>query len=66
MKYKVIRQHYGSKQFFAGDVREVLNDSDAKALIKAGLIADNKSDKEQKAAPKAQNKMAKKTANKAE
>lgn len=66
MKYTVIRQHYGDKQFFEGDTREVANDSDAKALIKAGLIADNKVGKEEKAAPKAQNKMAKKTANKAE
>lgn len=63
MKYKVIRQHYGSKQFFAGDVREGLNKSDADQLIKMGLIAETK---EEKAAPKAQNKMAKKPQNKAE
>lgn len=65
MKYTVIRQHYGEKQFFEGDTREVANDSDAKTLIKAGLIAEV-DDKKEKAAPKAKNKMAKETANKAE
>lgn len=63
MKYTVIRQHYGDKQYYEGDKRTVKNESDAKELIRAGLIADTK---EEKAAPKAQNKMAKKTANKAE
>ena len=62
MKYKVIRQHNGKEQYFAGDVREVLNKSDADQLIKMGLIAEI----EEKAAPKAQNKMAKKPQNKAE
>ena len=46
----------------AGAEREVKNKSDADQLIKMGLIAEI----EEKAAPKAQNKMAKKTANKAE
>ncbi|WP_198333641.1 hypothetical protein [Psychrobacter namhaensis] len=63
MKYQVLRQHFGDKQYMAGDEREVKNKSDADQLIKMGLIAETK---EEKAAPKAQNKMAKKTANKAE
>lgn len=65
MKYKVIRQHYGSQQFFEGDIRDVANESDAKALIKMGLIAEADA-KEEKAAPKPKNKMAKSPANKAE
>ena len=62
MKYQVLRQHFGDKQYMAGAEREVKNKSDADQLIKMGLIAEI----EEKAAPKAQNKMAKKTANKAE
>lgn len=63
MKYQVLRQHFGDKQYMAGDAREVKNKSDAEQLIKMGLIAETK---EEKAAPKAQNKMAKKPQNKAE
>ncbi len=63
MKYQVLRQHFGDKQYMAGDEREVKNKSDADQLIKMGLIAETK---EEKAAPKAQNKMAKKPQNKAE
>ena len=62
MKYQVLRQHFGDKQYFADDEREVKNKTDAEQLIKAGLIAEIK----EKAEPKAQNKMAKKTSNKAE
>ena len=67
MKYKVIKQHFGSKQYFEGDLREVANEADAKQLIKAGLIEDAKEAKAptKKAAPKTQNKMAPKTSNKA-
>ena len=64
MKYQVLRQHFGDKQYMAGDEREVKNKSDADQLIKMGLIADD--DKKEKAAPKAKNKMAKKPQNKAE
>lgn len=39
MKYKVIRQHYGDKQYFAGESREVTNEHDAQTLIKMRLIA---------------------------
>lgn len=63
MKYQVLRQHFGDKQYMAGDEREVKNKSDADQLIKMGLIVETK---EEKAAPKAQNKMAKKPQNKAE
>lgn len=65
MEYKVIKQHWGDKQYFEGDMREVKNDSDAKELIRMGLIADSGA-KEEKAAPKPKNKMAKEPANKSE
>lgn len=39
MKYKVIRQHYGDRQYYAGESREVANEHDAQTLIKMGLIA---------------------------
>lgn len=66
MKYEVLRQHYGdNKQYWAGDERSITTKSDAEQLIKAGLIAEV-DDKKEKAAPKAKNKMAKETANKAE
>lgn len=38
MKYKVIQQHFGDKQYFAGDERIVENEQDAQALIDMGLI----------------------------
>ncbi len=65
MKYTVIRQHWGDRQFWEGDERQVKNESDAKALIKMGLIAEPDA-KEEKAAPKPKNKMAKEPENKAE
>lgn len=39
MKYKVIQQHFGDKQYFVGDERIVENEQDAKMLIGMGLIA---------------------------
>lgn len=39
MKYKVITQHFGDKQYWAGESREVANEQDANELIKLGLIA---------------------------
>ena len=67
MEYKVIKQHYGQRQFFEGDLREVANEADAKQLIKAGLIEDAEAKAPtQKAATKPQNKMASKVSNKAE
>ncbi len=39
MQYQVVRQHYGDKQYFDGDVRVVDNDDDAEALMAMGLIA---------------------------
>ena len=67
MKYKVVKQHFGSKQYFEGDLREVANEADAKQLIKSGLIEDAEAKAPtQKAATKPQNKMASKVSNKAE
>ncbi|MFA9487077.1 hypothetical protein LU276_08300 [Moraxella haemolytica] len=63
MKYKVIRQHYGDKQYFAGESREVTNEHDAKILISMGLIEPIAGEKA-KAAPK--NKAEPKVQNKAE
>ena len=42
MKYKVLVQHFGQQQYFEGDTREVKNDSDAKELMRMGLIEDPK------------------------
>lgn len=39
MKYKVLIQHFGDKQYWAGDVREIDNEQDAQTLIDMGLIA---------------------------
>lgn len=39
MKYKVLIQHFGDRQYWAGDSREVSNEQDANELIKRGLIA---------------------------
>lgn len=39
MKYTVIKQHYGDKQYWVGDVREIDNEHDADELIGMGLIA---------------------------
>lgn len=39
MKYKVLIQHLGDKQYWAGESREVANEQDAGELIKQGLIA---------------------------
>jgi hypothetical protein len=64
MKYKVIRQHWGDRQYMEGQEREVKNEADAKELLRMGLIADAK--EVEKAAPKPKNKMAKEPANKSE
>lgn len=42
MEYKVTKQHWGDKQYFEGDTREVKNDSDAKELLRMGMIEDSK------------------------
>ena len=42
MEYKVTKQHWGDKQYFEGSTREVKNDSDAKELMRMGLIEDPK------------------------
>lgn len=51
MQYQVVRQHYGDKQYFDGDVRVMDNDDDASTLMAMGLIVlmgdSQGSDKEQ-------------------
>lgn len=42
MKYTVTKQHWGDKQYFEGDTREVKNDSDAKELMRMGMLEDPK------------------------
>ena len=77
MEYKVTKQHWGDKQYFEGDTREVKNDSDAKELMRMGMLEDPKAaeakkkaaadaEKETKAAPKPKNKAEKEPVNKAE
>ena len=39
MEYLVIRQHYGDRDYHAGDIRIVENAADAKFLTESGLIA---------------------------
>ena len=65
MEYKVTKQHWGDRQYYEGDTREVKVKSDAEQLMKMGLIADADAEAE-KAAPKPKNKMAKEPENKAE
>lgn len=80
MKYTVTKQHWGDKQYFEGDTREVKNDNDAKELMRMGMIedseaakkADEKSDAEEKStkaeeeSADKEEKAAPKTKNKAE
>lgn len=58
-KYHVLRQHYGDRQYWAGGTRE-MRESDAKRLLKMGVLA------EEKAAKKPENKQAAKPENKAD
>jgi len=37
MKFKVLKQHYGDKQYFAGDEREA-NEAEVAHLVKAGVL----------------------------
>lgn len=39
MKYTVIKQHFGDKQYWVGDVREIDNEHDADELLALRLIA---------------------------
>lgn len=43
MEYIVKRQHYGDKQYYAGDIRIVHDDFIANKLKELGLIADKPS-----------------------
>lgn len=57
MEYIVLQQHYGDKQYWAGDVRVVKDADTARYLIAQGLIAG-------KAQPTPQNKAAQAPQNK--
>lgn len=63
MKYNVLVQHFGDRQYYSGESREVTNEHDAKILIDMGLIEPIDGEKA-KAAPK--NKAKPKPQNKAE
>ena len=68
-EYTVIRQHFGNRQYFEGETRQIDDDRTAQELLKMGLITP-KSDAikpkiDKKASEKPQNK-AQKVANKAE
>ena len=67
MKYTVTKQHWGDKQYFEGDTREVKNDNDAKELLRMGMIEDSEAAKkaaedEAKAKATAEKEAAKKAA----
>lgn len=49
MKYKVLVQHFGDRQYFDGETRTLDNEQDANELINMGLIApfDENADDEQ-------------------
>ncbi|HWJ88518.1 MAG TPA: hypothetical protein VNS12_10640 [Pelagibacterium sp.] len=59
MKYDVLRQHIGDKRYAKGDVREA-EPRDVAHLIKAGILAEQKTKKEpapkNKAEPAPKNK----------
>lgn len=59
-QYRVLRQHYGDKEYYPGDSRE-LNDIDGKHLVSMGLLEDA----EQKKEPEPSNKMETEPQNKA-
>lgn len=44
--YVVLEQHFGDKQYWAGDTRELLED-DAADLIALGLISESEVDKDE-------------------
>lgn len=52
MKYQVLKQHYGDKQYWAGDTREIKNETIAKDLIKRGLISEKTAEVPQNKAQK--------------
>lgn len=61
MKYRVLEQHFGDRQYWAGDEREVKNPDTAAYLIAQGLIAADgqpsaEPEAEVKAQPAPQNK----------
>lgn len=61
MEYEVLKQHYGDKQYYEGDIRQLDDDFTAKRLIEFGLIG-----KAAEANKKVQSKAKKVPNNKAE
>lgn len=75
MNYIVLRQHFGDRQYFSGEIRPIDDKMVADKLIKLGVLADpnqkptdDKPDDKpsQKLAPRPKNKMAKAPQNKAQ
>ena len=82
MNYIVLRQHFGDRQYFSGEIRPIDDKMGADKLIKLGVLADpnqkptddkanDKTDDKpskpsQKLAPRPKNKMAKAPQNKAQ
>lgn len=60
MEYEVLKQHYGDKQYYEGDIRQLDDDFTAKRLIEFGLIGKAHANK------KVQSKAKKVPSNKAE
>lgn len=58
MEYKVTKQHWGDRQYYEGDTREVKVKSDAEQLMKMGLIADADAEAEKAKAKEAEAKEA--------
>ncbi|WP_312752111.1 hypothetical protein [Psychrobacter sanguinis] len=67
MKYTVIKQHLGDRQYFEGDERQVDLKQDAERLMSMGLIEENKQAPAHanKKEPTPKNKAEPETANKA-
>lgn len=66
MKYTVLRQHYGDKQYHTGDERVIDNEQDAQALVEMGLITPFDDEPKQKAKTAPKNKAESSPQNKAE
>ena len=58
MEYKVTKQHWGDRQYYEGDTREVKVKSDAEQLMKMGLIVGADSEAEKAKAKEAEAKEA--------
>lgn len=63
--YRVVRQHYGDRQYLAGDSRE-MEEQDAKPLLGRVLSEDWEDDLDEKSEDEPDNKMEGEPENKAE